>query len=72
MDTLLKVTSIDLIISASLTGLNALGLNKHSFSVLLISSIVRGEHYVFMLFNDFDSRLLKTLTDKHLKDRLNL
>ena len=58
VDSLLQVSSVDLVVTATLASLNALGLHQHSFSVLLVASVMLGEHRVLVLLNDLNTGLL--------------
>ena len=71
MNSLLQVAPVNFVITAPLTSLNALGLNQHSFSVLLVSSVMLGEDSVLMRLDHFNPSLLQTLSNKYLKDWLN-
>lgn len=70
--TLLQVSSVNFVVTASLASLNSLCLHEHGLSILLVTSIMLSQYCVFMLLNDFNPSLLETLADEHLKDRLSL
>ena len=72
MNSLLQVASVNLVVTATLASLNALGLHQHGFSVLLVASVMLGENSVLVILDHLNPGLLQTLSNEHLKYRLNL
>ena len=72
MNSLLQVASVNLVVTATLARLNALGLHQHGFSVLLVASVMLGENSVLVILDHLNPGLLQTLSNEYLKDRLNL
>ena len=72
VDSLLKVSSICLIIATILTSLDTLRLHQHCLSLLLVTGVVRRQHGVLITLNHFDACLFKRLTHQDLQDGLNL
>ena len=69
---LLQVATVNLVVTATLARLDALGLHQHGFSVLLVASVMLGENSVLVILDDLNPGLLQTLSNEHLKDWLNL
>lgn len=69
---LLEVATVDFVVAAGLPRLNSLSLHKHSLACLLVTCVMKGQHSVLMLFNDFDASLLEGLSDQNLQHWLNL
>ena len=63
INSLLQVSSIDLVISASLSCLNSLSLHKHGFSRLFVLCVVLSENCILMGLNHLDSGLLEGLAN---------
>jgi len=68
----LEVTSVGFVVSAGLTSLNSLGLNKHRLTILLVTCVVHRQNCILVIFDHLDAGLLQCLADQNLEDWLHL